>query len=177
MKALITANLLALVALPLAAQTTDSPLVAAAKATNAARATSAKKAPMVITNDNLVLTGGHMATTDNKTSVTQTALIASHGDEEKARAEADAKAKREAEAAKLKLLKDDPVAYYKQYAPDEVKPAYGQASTVLPQTAPTQAVTPQATTVQPGEATTKEMGQATTKSPQSTTTTKTPQKQ
>jgi hypothetical protein len=169
--------LLALVALPLAAQTTDSPLVAAAKATNAARAASAKKSAMVITNDNLVLTGGHMATTDSKTSVTQAAVTASHGEEDKARAEADAKAKRDAEAAKLQLLKDDPIAYYKQYAPDERKPAYGQASTVSLQTASTQTVTPQATTVQPAEATTKEIGQATTKTPQSAATTKTPEKQ
>ena len=178
MKALKTAILLAVIALPLAAQTTDSPLVAAAKATTAARATSTKKAPMVITNDNLARTGGHMGTsTESDTKLTNTALAASQGDSN-ARADADAKARREADAAKLKLLKEDPIAYYKQYAPDQAKPQYGQASTVTLPTATTQTPTSQATTVQPASATTKQPASTTTtKTPQSSTTPQPPTKQ
>ena len=176
MKALITANLLTVLALPLAAQTVDSPLVAAAKATNAARATTAKKASTVITNDTLTHTGGHMATTDNNTSLATTAIGASQGDSN-ARAEAAAKAKRDADTAKLELLKKDPLAYYKQYEPDQTKTAYGQASTVTLPTATAVTPTTQSTTVQPASAETKQLNPATTKTPQSTATTQPPTKQ
>jgi len=175
-KALMTASLLAVFALPLAAQTADSPLVAAAKATNAARATTTKKAPMVITNDDLARTGGHMATaTDNKTSLATTAIGASQGDSA-ARAEADAKARRDADAAKLELLKKDPIAYYKLYEPDQLKPGYGQATTVTLPTATAQTPTSQATTVQPASAQTKQLESATAKSAQSSTTPQPPTK-
>ena len=49
-------------ALPLAAQTADSPLVAAAKAANKNKK-PATKSSIVITNDNLTKTGGHVTTT------------------------------------------------------------------------------------------------------------------
>ena len=134
---------------------------------------------MVITNDTLARTGGHMATsTDSTVSLGQTALLASHGDDDKAHNEAVAKAARDAEAAKLELLKKDPMAYYKQYAPDSTKPGYGQATAVSLPTAPTQAPTAQGTTMQPAATSgTKQLSPATTKPPQPTATTITPQKQ
>jgi len=65
MKRVFFAICVAALALPLCAQQEDSPLVRAAKASG--RAT--KKAKMVITNDTLVHTGGHIATTDVTTPI------------------------------------------------------------------------------------------------------------
>jgi len=62
MKRLTIAISLAVVALPLCAQVQqDSPLVAAAKASGRV----VKKAKLVITNDTLVHTGGHIGTVDS----------------------------------------------------------------------------------------------------------------
>src|SRR5579862_6793781 len=69
MKPLTIAFSIALLALPLLAQTEDSPLVRAAKATGRL----SKKPKIVITNDTLVLSGGHLATTDATTPFTQSA--------------------------------------------------------------------------------------------------------
>ena len=65
MKRVFFAICIAALALPLCAQQEDSPLVRAAKASSHA----AKKAKMVITNDTLVHTGGHIATTDVTTPI------------------------------------------------------------------------------------------------------------
>jgi hypothetical protein len=64
MKPLTIALSLAALALPLLAQTEDSPLVRAAKATGRLN----KKPGVVITNDTLLLSGGHLATTDVTTA-------------------------------------------------------------------------------------------------------------
>ena len=69
MKPLTIAFSIAALALPLLAQTEDSPLVRAAKATGRLN----KKPKIVITNDTLVLSGGHLATTDATTPFTQSA--------------------------------------------------------------------------------------------------------
>ena|SRR5437868_9641042 len=65
MKRVFFAICVAVLALPLLAQQEDSPLVRAAKASG--RVT--KKAKVVITNDTLVRTGGHLATTDVTTPI------------------------------------------------------------------------------------------------------------
>ena len=65
MKRVFFAICVAVLALPLLAQQEDSPLVRAAKASG--RVT--KKAKVVITNDTLVHTGGHIATTDVTTPI------------------------------------------------------------------------------------------------------------
>ena len=65
MKRVFFAVCVAALAVPLCAQQEDSPLVRAAKASG--RVT--KKAKMVITNDTLVHTGGHIATTDVTTPI------------------------------------------------------------------------------------------------------------
>ena len=62
MRKLITPIAILFLALPLAAQTADSPLVAAAKAAKKDKKPAAKGA-IVITNDNLAKTGGHLTTT------------------------------------------------------------------------------------------------------------------
>ena len=67
MKPLTIAFSIAVLALPLLAQTEDSPLVRAAKATGRL----SKKPKIVITNDTLVLSGGHLATTDATTPFKQ----------------------------------------------------------------------------------------------------------
>jgi hypothetical protein len=66
MKRLAIAISVAALALPLLAATEDSPLVRAAKATGRL----SKKSKVVITNDTLVATGGHLATTDVTTPFT-----------------------------------------------------------------------------------------------------------
>jgi hypothetical protein len=65
MKRVFFAVCVAALAVPLCAQQEDSPLVRAAKASS--RVT--KKAKVVITNDTLVHTGGHIATTDVTTPI------------------------------------------------------------------------------------------------------------
>jgi hypothetical protein len=65
MKRVFFAVCVAALAVPLCAQQEDSPLVRAAKASSHVT----KKAKMVITNDTLVHTGGHIATTDVTTPI------------------------------------------------------------------------------------------------------------
>ncbi|HLJ73895.1 MAG TPA: hypothetical protein VKU62_04875 [Thermoanaerobaculia bacterium] len=64
MRKLISTIAILFLALPLAAQTADSPLVAAAKAARKDKKPAAKGS-IVITNDNLAKTGGHLTTTTN----------------------------------------------------------------------------------------------------------------
>ena len=108
MKRLILATSIAVLALPLCAQTAatdtaaDSPLVAAARASK-----KANPKGIVITNDNLVKVGGHLSLANaspNATlpTLTQTCVScpAKPDSAAKARAEADAKSKKDAAAKK-----------------------------------------------------------------------------
>jgi len=72
MRKLITPIAILFLALPLAAQTADSPLVAAAKAAKKDKK-AATKGSIVITNDTLTKTGGHVSTaTANKNELPPT---------------------------------------------------------------------------------------------------------